>query len=74
MSTRGVYDRQGEALGYLSGSRMYDLDGNLSGELRGSVIYDTDGERRWILDRDALLDLRGNVIGYLGERAPEDAL
>ena len=32
------------------------------------------GERRWMLDRDALLDLRGNVIGYLGERIPNDAL
>lgn len=53
---------------------MYDLDGNLSGELRDNVIYDTNGERRWIVDHDALLDLRGNIIGYLGERAPEDAL
>lgn len=67
MRTRGVYNRDGEALGYLTGTRLYDLEGIFSGELRGRTIVDTNGERRWQVDRDALLDLRGNVIGYLGQ-------
>lgn len=70
MTTQGVYNRDGEALGYLQGTRLYDLNGTLIGELRGAVIYDQHGERHWLIDRDAVLDLRGNVIGYLGERVP----
>jgi hypothetical protein len=51
---------------------VYNREGELIGEVRGSAIYDTQGERRWLVDRDALLDLRGNVIGYLGARVPQD--
>ena len=72
MSTRGLYDRSGEVFGYLDGTRVFDLDSRQIGELRGRVIYDLDDERRWLVDGDALLDLRGNVIGYLGEAAPRD--
>jgi hypothetical protein len=72
MSTRGMYDRGGELFGYLEVTRVYDLDGQQIGELRGRVIYDQEDERRWLVDGDALLDLRGNVIGYLGERDPHD--
>lgn len=73
MSTRGIFDRNGEVLGYLAGNRLYDNQDNESGELRGSVILDLNGERRWLVDRDALLDLRGNVIGYLGQQVPDDS-
>jgi len=45
-----------------------------TGELRDRTIYDLAGERRWLVDRDALLDLRGNVIGYLGEQTPPEVL
>ncbi|MBN1201907.1 MAG: hypothetical protein JXJ20_08645 [Anaerolineae bacterium] len=68
MSTRGIYNRAGEPFGYLEGSRTYDLNGNQTGVVREQVIYDMDGNRRWQLDGDAVLDPRGNVIGYLGER------
>ncbi|GEM_PF-5661559 len=61
-------------LGYLRGARVYDLEGNHTGELRGQTIYDLGGERRWLVDRDALLDLSGNVIGYLGEQTPPEVL
>lgn len=74
MATQGVFDRNGEVLGYLSGNRLYDTESNLAGERRGNVIVDRAGERRWLVDRDALLDLRGNVIGYLGQSVPEDRL
>ncbi len=67
MDTRGIYNREGESLGYLAGTRLYDIEGVFSGELRGQTIVDTNGERRWMIDGDALLDLRGNVIGYLGQ-------
>ena len=67
MTTRGLYNRDGEVFGYLQGSRVYDLQGNQTGEMRDRTIYDLDGTRRWLIDGDALLDLRGNVIGYLGE-------
>jgi hypothetical protein len=72
MSTRGLYDRSGEVFAYLDGTRVYDLDSRQIGELRGQVIYDLDDERHWLVDGDALLDLRGNVIGYLGESTPHD--
>ena len=72
MSSRGLYDRSGEVFGYLDGTRVFDLDSRQIGELRGRVIYDLEDERRWLVDGDALLDLRGNVIGYLGEPAPRD--
>jgi hypothetical protein len=72
MIRRGLYTRDGEQLGYLEGSRVYDLQDIWIGELRGNTIYDRDGDRHWLVDRDALLDLRGNVIGYLGESAPHD--
>ena len=72
MSTRGIYDRDGEVFGYLDGTRVYDLDSRQIGELRGRAIYDLNDERRWLVESDALLDLRGHVIGYLGERAPRD--
>ena len=74
MSTRGIYNRDGEMLGYLMGARVYDVEGNHTGELRDRTIYDLGGERRWLVDRDALLDLRGNVIGYLGEQTPPEVL
>ncbi len=67
---RGIYNREGEQLGYLDGTRVYDLVGEWIGEWRGNTIYDRDGERRWWVDRDALLDLHGSVIGYLGETEP----
>jgi hypothetical protein len=72
MIRRGLYNRDGEPLGYLAGSRVYDLADELIGERRGNTIYDRVGDRHWLVDRDALLDLRGNVIGYLGEPAPYD--
>ncbi|MBI5957608.1 MAG: hypothetical protein HY866_02665 [Chloroflexi bacterium] len=72
MSTRGMYDRDGELFGYIDGVRVYNRQGDLIGEMRGQAIYDLQEERRWLLDRDALLDLRGNVIGYLGARVPQD--
>ena len=34
--------------------------------VEGQVVYDLDGGRQWLLDGDALLDLKGNVVGYLG--------
>ena len=64
MIRRGLYNREGERLGYLEGSRVYDLHDVWIGDLRGNAIYDRDGERHWLVDRDALLDLRGHVIGY----------
>jgi hypothetical protein len=51
----------------MDGSRLYDLNGNQTGVLRGRTVYDLHGNRHWIIDRDALLDVRGRVIGYLGE-------
>ncbi|MBN1565379.1 MAG: hypothetical protein JXA10_16150 [Anaerolineae bacterium] len=72
MIRRGLYNREGELLGYLADSRVYDHQDQWIGELRGTTIYDRDGDRRWLVDHDALLDLRGNVIGYLGEAAPYD--
>lgn len=65
MPVRGIYDRNGEALGTLNGDRIYDLNGEQTGVVRGRVVYDLQGERRWWIDGDALLDRRANVIGYL---------
>jgi hypothetical protein len=72
MSTRGIYDRDGELFGYIDGQHIYNLSGQRTGTLRGQVIYDLDDDRRWLLDRDALLDLRGHVIGYLGQPVRPD--
>lgn len=73
MTIRGLYDRDGEAFGYLDGDKVYDLDGNLTGLLEGRVVYDLAENRKWLIDGDALLDLRGTVIGYLSDRvAPRD--
>jgi hypothetical protein len=70
--TMRIHDRSGELLAYLEISRVSDPEGRPIGELRGHVIVDLDGERRWLVEGDALLDLRGNVIGYLGEQTPRD--
>lgn len=72
MSTRGVYNRDGEAFGYLVGDQLYDLNSKPVGTRRERTIYDLDGEPRWLIDRDGLLDLQGNVIGYLGALVPHD--
>jgi hypothetical protein len=72
MTQQGIYDRQGERLGYLDGLRVYDLNDNWIGDRRGDTIYDREGDRHWRLHHDALLDLRGNVIGYLGTPTPHD--
>jgi hypothetical protein len=73
MSVRGIYNRDGEPMGYVEGNRTYDLNGNQTGTVRGRVVLDLNGERHWLIDRDALLDLRQNVIGYLGESVRQDA-
>ncbi len=73
MVQRGIYTRDGELFGYTDGNRIFDLNGTLTGIIQGQTVYDLDNERRWLLNRDALLDLRGNVIGYLGEAASFDA-
>lgn len=70
MSRRGLYDRSGELLGYLEGTRVYNAQGDRIGDRVGQVIVDQDGERRWLIDRDALLNLHRQVIGYLGEQVP----
>lgn len=72
MFTRGVYNRDGEALGYFVGDRLYDPEGTWVGTRHGHTIYDRDGERRWLIDRDGVLDLQGQVIGYLGAPATHD--
>lgn len=70
MSSRGLYTRDGEVLGYMVGERIYDVEDQETGRLDGKVVYDRDGERRWLIEGDAIMDLRGNVIGYLGDRNP----
>lgn len=72
MTRRGVYDRMGELIGYVEGARLFDRDGALTGAIRGRTVYDLADRRQWLLDGDAVLDLRGNVIGYLGEPVPLD--
>ena len=72
MPTRGIHDRDGELFCFVEGTRLYNLDGERIGELVGRTVMDTDGKRRWVIDGDALLDLRGNVIGYLGQPVRED--
>ena len=73
MLQRGIYTRDGELFGYVDGNRTFNLNGQLTGIIRGRTVYDMDDERRWLLDRDAVLDLRGNIVGYLGEAASRDA-
>jgi hypothetical protein len=72
MSARGIYNKDGEVVGYLKHERTYDPDGNQTGWVRGRTVYDLDDERHWLLEADAVLDLHGNVIGYLGEPVPHD--
>ena len=72
MLRRGIYDRDGEIFGYLDGERIYDLNGNQTGIGRGQVVYDLEENRRWLLDGDALLDPRGNVVGYLGDNVTDE--
>jgi hypothetical protein len=74
MSVRGIYNRDGEPMGYVEGNRTYDLNGNQTGTVRGRVVLDLNGDRRWVIDRDAVLNLRHNVIGYLGESIHQDVL
>ena len=72
MLSRGIYNRDGEQVCILDGTRILTIEGDVIGELRGHIVYDRDGERHWVIEGDALLDLRGNNIGYLGEPARED--
>jgi hypothetical protein len=67
MIKRGVYSRDGELIGYVEGFVLYDPEGQKTGRIEGRVVYDLNDNRRWLLDRDAVLDLRAHVIGYLGE-------
>ncbi|MBN1680303.1 MAG: hypothetical protein JW966_08415 [Anaerolineae bacterium] len=71
MTTRGIYNRDGDVFGYVEGIRTYDLNGKQTGVVRDQVIYDTDGNAHWRLSGDAILDNQGTVIGYLGEPVRE---
>ncbi|HMM29216.1 MAG: 4-fold beta flower protein [Chloroflexota bacterium] len=72
MTRQGVFDRNGERLGYVEGDRLYDVEGIQTGLLRDGVIYDLQETRRWLLDGHALTDLDGTVIGYLGDGVRDD--
>jgi len=72
MIKRGVYNREGELLGYVEGAAVYDRDGVQTGRIDGRTVVDLDGNRRWLLDGDAVLDMRGNVIGYMGDEVSRD--
>lgn len=72
MIRRGIYNRDGEQIAYLAGSRVYNPNDEWIGDLRGRTVVDRSGERRWLIDGDAVLDLRGNVLGYMGEATPDD--
>lgn len=73
MYKRGIYNRDGELLGYLEGTRIYNTQDDLTGTLHDQTVFDLDGERRWLIDGDAVLDLHSRVIGYLGERVTHDS-
>lgn len=72
MTRRGIYNRDGELIAYLDGTRVYNLNDEWIGEQRGRSVIDRAGERRWLMDGDAVLDLRGNVLGYVGASARDD--
>lgn len=74
MTRMGIFDRNGERLGYLEGDHVYDVEGMHTGVLREGVIYDLQETRRWLVDGHALTDLQGNVIGYLGDSVPDEPL
>jgi len=67
MTRMGIFDRNGERLGYLEGDHVYDVEGMHTGVLREGEIYDLQETRRWLVDGHAVTDLQGNVIGYLGD-------
>jgi hypothetical protein len=73
MSARGIYNKDGEIIGYLEGTRVFDVNQIEIGVIQGRTVYDRVGDRHWLLDGDAVLDLRGNVIGYLGQPTPDDS-
>ncbi|NDJ77721.1 MAG: hypothetical protein GYB65_15825 [Chloroflexi bacterium] len=72
MNTRGIYDRDGEVFGYVAGNQVFTLEGVLTGVIRDRVIYDLENERRWQIDGDALVNIRGEVEGYLGAPVSRD--
>ena len=57
MTTQGIYDRNGEALGYLQGTRLYDLNGTRIGELTASpdgtayAVTFSDISKEWSISR-----------------------
>lgn len=71
MNTRGIYDTQGELLGYLVGDMVYDLDENPVDYLRDAVIYGLDGEKRWLVQGDGLYTPQYEAVGYLGSTYQE---
>lgn len=72
MARMGIFDRNGERLGYLEGDYVYDIEGVHTGLLRDGVVYDLNETRRWLIDGHAVTDLQGSVIGYLGDGVRDD--
>lgn len=72
MSTRGIYDTQGELFGYIEGSLVYTLDGEQVGRVRQSEIVNLENERMWLIRGDGLYTESGEPVGYLGSERSEE--
>ncbi len=66
MSIRGIYDTEGELLGYLDGDQVYMPDGEPVGRVEGSTIVNEVGEVIWVLRGDGIYTPDGDPVGYLG--------
>lgn len=72
MGRRGVYDTEGELLGYVEGSFVYTLDDEQIGEIKGSEIVDLNDESMWMIKGDGLYTKAGAPVGYLGSERSEE--
>ena len=71
ITTRGMFNKDGELFGYLEGTTIFDLDDNQVGTIRDGVAYAQGGRAQWIIQDDGIFTLKGESIGYLGERFQE---
>ena len=71
MGMRGIYDTEGELLGYLDGTHVYTLDGEPTGRIEGATVVNAKGEVIWVLRGDGIYTPDGEPVGYLGGERSE---
>jgi hypothetical protein len=74
MDIRGLYNTNGEMLGYAEGGTLYDLDGATIGTIHNTAVRDQSGRLVWRVRGHGVYTPEGRPVGYLGDDVRREAL